>query len=449
MEDPRAQTLEALDEFIQTQRTLLARTQADIERLRVLKHDLVADPQTFVSHITEKLDDPAFRLSEGDCDYTLHIPSSQKSRLNWDAFTGHDPTPLRTLPSPSQAPPKKKPSPPSKLQLLVQSHRATIIDPTFLLYPPPAPAFPFPSPSPSTDLDPEVLKRNREHAKLRELKQLVQRGSAGGLKLPRALEGKGVFVRRGVEDESGEVDISLDIGMEVDDPPPAIPRREIKREVEAEEERASRRGRNPTHATKSIPMLLSQSQSNMDTSLSIHPDIHSDIHSDFTLNLPPDPPSPIQPKPPRSRRASRPKSPKPAPKPIPKRGRRANKKVRDEDDAYTNPTSDNDDPEYTPLALAPSSSSTPPPGGGSHAGKSVQAIKASTGKSGKPKPETYKQAWSVAEQHLLEQLLEEVPEGEKFRWQKISRAMGGRRTPRQVASRVQKYFEKLKRFGVG
>jgi hypothetical protein len=36
-----------------------------------------------------------------------------------------------------------------------------------------------------------------------------------------------------------------------------------------------------------------------------------------------------------------------------------------------------------------------------------------------------------------------------FRWQKISRAMGGKRTPRQVASRVQKYFEKLKRFGIG
>ena len=35
-----------------------------------------------------------------------------------------------------------------------------------------------------------------------------------------------------------------------------------------------------------------------------------------------------------------------------------------------------------------------------------------------------------------------------FRWQKISRAMGGRRTPRQVASRVQKYLEKLKKFGV-
>jgi hypothetical protein len=37
----------------------------------------------------------------------------------------------------------------------------------------------------------------------------------------------------------------------------------------------------------------------------------------------------------------------------------------------------------------------------------------------------------------------------RYRWAKISQAMSGRRTPRQVASRVQKYFEKLKRFGVG
>ncbi|KAI0251525.1 hypothetical protein BJV78DRAFT_1210337 [Lactifluus subvellereus] len=66
----------------------------------------------------------------------------------------------------------------------------------------------------------------------------------------------------------------------------------------------------------------------------------------------------------------------------------------------------------------------------------------------KPKSETYKQAWSISEQHLLERLLTEIPDGEKNRWAKISKAMGGRRTPRQVASRVQKYFEKLKLFGV-
>ena len=35
----------------------------------------------------------------------------------------------------------------------------------------------------------------------------------------------------------------------------------------------------------------------------------------------------------------------------------------------------------------------------------------------------------------------------KFKWQKISRTMNGARTPRQVASRVQMYFEKLKKFG--
>lgn len=83
----------------------------------------------------------------------------------------------------------------------------------------------------------------------------------------------------------------------------------------------------------------------------------------------------------------------------------------------------------------------------------------------KNRSDTYKQAWSISEQHLLERLLEEIPDGERNRcvcpctvsyqsthdhgrWAKISQAMGGRRTPRQVASRVQKYFEKLKRFGV-
>ncbi|KAH9007383.1 hypothetical protein EDB83DRAFT_2462019 [Lactarius deliciosus] len=76
----------------------------------------------------------------------------------------------------------------------------------------------------------------------------------------------------------------------------------------------------------------------------------------------------------------------------------------------------------------------------------------------------YKQAWSISEQHLLERLLTEISDGEKNRHETpflsvheenvnvhvflILKAMGGRRTPRQVASRVQMYFEKLKLFGV-
>jgi len=37
-------------------------------------------------------------------------------------------------------------------------------------------------------------------------------------------------------------------------------------------------------------------------------------------------------------------------------------------------------------------------------------------KENKVRPETYKQAWSVSEQHLLERLLEEIPDGEKNRY---------------------------------
>lgn len=69
--------------------------------------------------------------------------------------------------------------------------------------------------------------------------------------------------------------------------------------------------------------------------------------------------------------------------------------------------------------------------------------------SSKRRSETFKQAWSESEQNLLERLLEQYPEGEKNRWKKISLSMGNRRTPRQVASRVQKYFAKLKKFGLG
>ncbi|CAE6452219.1 unnamed protein product [Rhizoctonia solani] len=61
---------------------------------------------------------------------------------------------------------------------------------------------------------------------------------------------------------------------------------------------------------------------------------------------------------------------------------------------------------------------------------------------------TFKQNWSLAEQHTLERLLVEIPSTVKFRWVRISEAMGGTRTPRQVASRVQKYYEKMRKLGV-
>ncbi|KAL5520764.1 SLX1 [Sanghuangporus sanghuang] len=62
--------------------------------------------------------------------------------------------------------------------------------------------------------------------------------------------------------------------------------------------------------------------------------------------------------------------------------------------------------------------------------------------------DTFNKAWSDEEQRLLDMLLERYPDGTKNRWANISRAMGGARTPRQVASRVQKYFAKMKKWGI-
>ncbi|KAF9129648.1 ZZ-type zinc finger-containing protein 3 [Mortierella sp. 14UC] len=66
-----------------------------------------------------------------------------------------------------------------------------------------------------------------------------------------------------------------------------------------------------------------------------------------------------------------------------------------------------------------------------------------------PKPPLYNIPWSDEEQRLLEKLLDEYPDEPVAaqRFQKISAAMGTR-TPKQVASRVQKYFIKLVKAGL-
>ncbi|XP_071639106.1 ZZ-type zinc finger-containing protein 3-like [Temnothorax longispinosus] len=65
------------------------------------------------------------------------------------------------------------------------------------------------------------------------------------------------------------------------------------------------------------------------------------------------------------------------------------------------------------------------------------------------KPETFNQLWTVEEQRRLEELLIVYPpeEIEMRRWTKIANALGNR-TPKQVSSRVQKYFIKLLRAGL-
>lgn len=65
-----------------------------------------------------------------------------------------------------------------------------------------------------------------------------------------------------------------------------------------------------------------------------------------------------------------------------------------------------------------------------------------------PKSMPHHTPWTLEEQHRLEQLLVEYPDEPvaAYRWEKIARALG--RTPKQVVSRIHRYFERLARAGL-
>ncbi|GLB39612.1 putative SANT SWI3, ADA2, N-CoR and TFIIIB'' DNA-binding domains containing protein [Lyophyllum shimeji] len=324
MENKRAQTLEALEAFIQTQRALLARTQSDITRLQNLRSDATARPAVFMSNLEQELSETTRHLSN-PLDAQLVIPRN----IDWSLYDAHDPKPMQTLTATARHTYAARNTPCpyqrtelSALQKLVKDARRTIVDPVLAVFECVSDLEPDAECGCGgrKDKDPEEERREREREKLRELKK--RKMSTQG----------GWGCRRG-----------MDVG-------------------------GLRRGCGRSHV----------------------PSYKSRVHA--------------QPE-----RRGRANAHTPAPAPV---------------SSASHSTSTSTSPAPAPSKLK------------------------SAARAEKPKPETYKQAWSVSEQHLLEQLLEEIPDGEKNRWQKISRAMNGRRTPRQVASRVQKYFEKLKRFGI-
>ncbi|TFK28236.1 hypothetical protein FA15DRAFT_701136 [Coprinopsis marcescibilis] len=546
-------TLEALDEFLHLQKHLLARTQTDIERLRLLREDVLEDPTDFIEHLSERLTDPTFRLTP---DYALAFPKP----IHWESFKACDPTPLHTLsthlaqkhfhksatrtPNPLNPliPPNAPPHPAlTPLQQLVKTAKKHIVDPTFERYGTVS--------EPSSDEDedaPESVRRRLEHDKIRALKTRAIRGKGfpGGKALHAYGKGKGkgllgsgmgkgkgtigkamgigkgmgkgmrpatagVFIRRDVDDETLEVDISDD----ADERPASAPQLTGKTRTTPTATPNSRAqgkglgkgmGKCPKHLSAALHIEMDSPEEEEDgdadvepepeaevdeenlarthqplpsSSPRLSPDVDVDVDVDVdadgdvfmdddALNPPLAPslgdgsfPAPTTTTASTttatstaatttatatggtrtSRRQTR--APKSSTrKPYKKRGCPATH----DDDAYageyieddgssapkpkkhSQPSHTSSTPTTTPTKTTPTPTPSKPP---------------------KAKPETYKQAWTDAEQNELERLLDEIPAGEKFRWQKISRAMGGRRTPRQVASRVQKYFEKLKRFG--
>ncbi|KAF5350587.1 hypothetical protein D9756_008596 [Leucocoprinus leucothites] len=327
MDQKRAQTLEALEAFIQNQKTLLDTTFSDIERLKAARAAAIADPKTFVDNLHTNLDAPAFRLSALP-DWQVVIPKG----IDWAVFEGHDPAPLQKFTLDAQQsyvsrnePHSTQKSPLSDLQKLVKTARRSIIDPVLA-------AFSHMSDvedESESEIDEEEARRQREREKIRLLKQRKIRTC--GLKLPGLrIEGSSaVFVRHDVEDESMDVDISLD------------------------------------QDESSIP----------------------------SATVTPQPPQPPQPPGPLSK-PSRPRRP-------------PTKKKYAAEDPLPNPRS--------PKKARKDNPSKPPPPPPDQQQRATEPSSKQEKGIGKSKPETYKQAWSVSEQHLLEQLLEQIPEGEKYR----------------------------------
>ncbi|KAF9484293.1 hypothetical protein BDN70DRAFT_872790 [Pholiota conissans] len=393
----RKQTLQALEAFVETQKILLARQRADIEALKRLKVDLVQKPAEIVKHFTEELSGSEFHISE-QADCRLSLPKD----IQWSAFGNSDIEPLQNFTQRTNdtqksisAPSSTQRSSLSDLQKLVKRARQSIVDPILLRF------ADLSSPEPDSDddritMDPVERKRQAEREKIRELKK---RQIRGGLSLPlSSMAGAmGVFIRHDVDEEAMDVDVSID---DADEGAGSQPKQEPEPEPPAR-----------PYATKAPPPVSPPKPKSRAT-------VKVKVKKD---------------KPHESRK----KSKIPSPEPI------SDEEVSDaaSDDSNDDDTSDSDaDSSSTPKSTTTLRTKTKAKGKGKSASSRARAAK--------PKPETYKQAWSASEQNLLEQLLDTYPDGERFRWQKISQAMGGRRTPRQVASRVQKYFEKLRRVGL-
>ncbi|THH30497.1 hypothetical protein EUX98_g3700 [Antrodiella citrinella] len=379
--------MDALSSFLQAQRDLLAQTEGDIDALKELRCRISEHPRDLdVSYFLDEIKKGPSKLSEKS-DITATIPDD----FDWSLFGSQDPAPFKTISSSfavSETLPRSHSSDDSSSLLqLVRDRRRTIIDPVLASMPP------LSSDEEDEPIDPEELKKLREREKIRDLKlRKINGGGSFGTRKPRA--SKGVFIRTDVEDESAEVDIWGGVQA-------AETRMVVKREVEA-----------PPSSVLGCTMDSKQLQTSVgprDAATSLAPSIPVPVPSSST----------------RQRRPSRPVTT------ISSSSRPTRGKVKQSA------------PANVPDALASDVMDTV-----AGASSVPSSHDPSLNKKGKPRPETYKQAWSVSEQHLLERLLEEIPEGERNRWAQISKAMSGRRTPRQVASRVQKYYEKLKRFGL-
>ncbi|KAG9310158.1 hypothetical protein JVU11DRAFT_9778 [Chiua virens] len=461
MDSRRAETLEALSAYLQHQRTLLARTQADIERLKTLKAEALVSPEQFVNRSSfqgndastsphlQKIEEKTSELQD------YHPAQSFPTKIDWETLSSSDATPLRTLAIRTRiehtqrvVPSNTQQSSLSFLQKFVKDARKVILDPVFETLTASTDMVEFSNPTvtsnphdnsssndhndtttltlpPSLSEDENeehqqapliqesmttIRKRERARTKIRELKKRkIKTDLIVGCK-PGEEGSDGVFVRTDIGDDGTEVD------MRIQTPPSCTSMQLDGHHLDQISDTTDINDTSPLilQATKQCVKLRNLPGTRQFTVSRREFDNRSPRTRKPTLKL-------------QSLTALTELNEEPLGK-------------RSRDVAGPNDT-------ICKLKTEP-----------------VPVLEANA-EAENHRSNTYKQAWSISEQHLLERLLEEIPDGERnryvlrvshwisqligSRWAKISQAMGGRRTPRQVASRVQKYFEKLKRFGVG
>ncbi|KAJ3934327.1 MAG: hypothetical protein NXY57DRAFT_994795 [Lentinula lateritia] len=417
MEDKRAKTLQALSTFIDKQRTLLTRTHADISRLHELRSRAVEHPEDFAKNLSKELNEGPFKLSELE-DAADRAPEG----IEWSLFSKHDPAPLQALASKSKQQPTPIATPNlSDFHRHIREAKSKILDPIYstwdLSFSPVIEANDDDEAKDQPSVDPAALKKAKEREKIKELKKhmIMPSGLTFTPAGPRNRGPGGVFIRRDTVDESMDVDISLDTegNFKPAEPAPttggSCPS-PLKRMTSVAPQLLPSTPPTsldePSSTGESTAVPCTKSSQSKSLRIKVGPPL-----------IPPAPPLTTH----RRRRSSR---------------------------ALSMCTSDMvvDDTHFPPTPDSLPLPETEPDPEDLHVKDDNHPQ--TLGKRSRPKSETYKQPWSTSEQQLLEALLEEIPEGEKNRWRKISEAMDGRRTPRQVASRVQKYFEKLKKFGI-
>lgn len=264
----------------------------------------------------------------------------------------------------------------------MRNSRKTVIDPVLSLYPP------LSSDEEDEPPDPEEVRKILEREKIRDLKKRRIDGGAGysSLGLRKSQTQEGVHIRLDQKDESAEVEIW--------DSCQGTTTCDLVRKTET-----------PVSAATSEP------------------------HASMEVDTPPTSlvasPDSLQSLPPTSETLRNPTS---------GRTRKLTRKAAE----YTRPekhakkTKDKGKPENISSAI---------PDEEPH---DLPASESNLDKRGKPRPETYKQAWSVSEQHLLERLLEEIPDGEKNRfeiycewWRLMLIILPTRQIRRQVGKDIQ------------